>query len=131
MPFALGTDTAGSGRVPAAFNNIIGLKPTKGRFSNRGLLPACKSLDCISIFTLTVTDADTIAQMIEYYDALDSYSRQHPKTAPAKLSAKPHFAIPQKLEFFGDEQAKYAFQLAVEQLKVLGAEITEIDFSAF
>ncbi len=79
MPFALGTDTAGSGRVPAAFNNIIGLKPTKGRFSNRGLLPACKSLDCISIFALTVTDADTIAQTVEHYDALDSYSRQHPK----------------------------------------------------
>ncbi len=97
VPFALGTDTAGSGRVPAAFNNIIGLKPTKGRFSNRGLLPACKSLDCISIFALTVTDADTIAQMVEHYDALDSYSRQHPKTAPVKLSTKPHFAIPQKL----------------------------------
>ena len=131
VPFALGTDTAGSGRVPAAFNNIIGLKPTKGRFSNRGLLPACKSLDCISIFALTVTDADTIAQTVEHYDALDSYSRQHPKTTPVKLSTKPHFAIPQKLEFFGDDQAKYAFQLAVEQLKVLGAEITEIDFSAF
>ena len=69
VPFALGTDTAGSGRVPAAFNNIIGLKPTKGRFSNRGLLPACKSLDCISIFALTVTDADTIAQTVEHYDA--------------------------------------------------------------
>ena len=131
VPFALGTDTAGSGRVPAAFNNIIGLKPTKGRFSNRGLLPACKSLDCISIFALTVADADTIAQILEQYDALDSYARQHPKTAPAKLSAKPHFAIPQKLEFFGDEQSKHAFQLAVAQLKALGADITEIDFSAF
>jgi len=131
VPFALGTDTAGSGRVPAAFNNIVGLKPTKGRFSNRGLLPACKSLDCISIFALTVTDANIIAQTLEQYDALDSYSRQHPKTAPAKLSGKPHFAIPNKLEFFGDDQAKYAFQLALEQLKVLGAEITEIDFSTF
>jgi Asp-tRNAAsn/Glu-tRNAGln amidotransferase A subunit and related amidases len=53
VPIALGTDTAGSGRIPAAFNNIVGLKPTKGRFSNTGLLPACKSLDCISIFALT------------------------------------------------------------------------------
>ncbi|RGD90928.1 allophanate hydrolase [Acinetobacter sp. SWAC57] len=131
VPFALGTDTAGSGRVPAAFNNIVGLKPTKGRFSNRGLLPACKSLDCISIFALTVTDANIVAQTLEQYDALDSYSRQHPKTAPAKLSGKPHFAIPNKLEFFGDDQAKYAFKLALEQLKVLGAEITEIDFSTF
>ena len=65
VPFALGTDTAGSGRVPAAFNNIVGLKPTKGRFSNRGLLPACKSLDCISIFALTVVDADLVANILK------------------------------------------------------------------
>lgn len=131
VPFALGTDTAGSGRVPAAFNNIVGLKPTKGRFSNRGLLPACKSLDCISIFALTVADADLVANVLEAYDPLDSYSRKHPKNVPAHFSSKLKFAIPEKLNFFGDEQAEKAFQQTVQLLESLNAEITRIDFSDF
>ncbi|ENW07818.1 allophanate hydrolase [Acinetobacter beijerinckii] len=131
VPFALGTDTAGSGRVPAAFNNIVGLKPTKGRFSNRGLLPACKSLDCISIFALTVIDADLVANVLEAYDPLDSYSRKHPKNVPAHFSSKLKFAIPEKLNFFGDEQAEKAFQQTVQLLESLNAEITRIDFSDF
>lgn len=131
VPFALGTDTAGSGRVPAAFNNIVGLKPTKGRFSNRGLLPACKSLDCISIFALTVADADLVANVLEAYDSLDSYSRKHPKNVPAHFSSKLKFAIPEKLNFFGDEQAEKAFQKTVQLLESLNAEITKIDFSDF
>ena len=131
VPFALGTDTAGSGRVPAAFNNIVGLKPTKGRFSNRGLLPACKSLDCISIFALTVADADLVANVLEAYDPLDSYSRKHPKNVPAHFSSKLKFAIPEKLNFFGDEQAEKAFQQTVQLLESLNAEITKIDFSDF
>ncbi|WP_335962641.1 allophanate hydrolase [Acinetobacter haemolyticus] len=131
VPFALGTDTAGSGRVPAAFNNIVGLKPTKGRFSNRGLLPACKSLDCISIFALTVVDADLVANVLEAYDPLDSYSRKHPKNVPAHFSSKLKFAIPEKLNFFGDEQAEKTFQQTVQLLESLNAEITKIDFSDF
>nr|WP_314369623.1 allophanate hydrolase [uncultured Acinetobacter sp.] len=131
VPFALGTDTAGSGRVPAAFNNIVGLKPTKGRFSNRGLLPACKSLDCISIFALTVADADLVANILEVYDPLDSYSRKHPKNVPAHFSSKLKFAIPEKLNFFGDEQAEKVFQQTVQLLESLNAEITKIDFSDF
>lgn len=131
VPFALGTDTAGSGRVPAAFNNIVGLKPTKGRFSNRGLLPACKSLDCISIFALTVADADLVANVLEAYDPLDSYSRKHPKNVPAHFSSKLKFAIPEKLNFFDDEQAEKAFQQTIQLLESLNAEITKIDFSDF
>lgn len=131
VPFALGTDTAGSGRVPAAFNNIVGLKPTKGRFSNRGLLPACKTLDCISIFALTIVDADLVANVLEAYDPLDSYSRKHPKNVPAHFSSKLKFAIPEKLNFFGDEQAEKAFQQTVQLLKSLNAEITKIDFTDF
>lgn len=131
VPFALGTDTAGSGRVPAAFNNIVGLKPTKGRFSNRGLLPACKSLDCISIFALIVADADLVANVLEAYDPSDSYSRKHPKNVPAHFSSKLKFAIPEKLNFFGDEQAEKAFQQTVQLLESLNAEITKIDFSDF
>lgn len=131
FPFALGTDTAGSGRVPAAFNNIVGLKPTKGRFSNRGLLPACKSLDCISIFALTVVDADLVANVLEAYDPLDSYSRKHPKNVPAHFSTKLKFAIPEKLNFFGDQLAEKAFQQTVQLLQSLNAEISQIDFSDF
>ena len=131
VPIALGTDTAGSGRIPAAFNNIVGLKPTKGRFSNTGLLPACKSLDCISIFALTVADATAVAEVMEGFDVSDSYSRVNPATAPAKFSAQLKLAIPKQLEFFGDAQSADAFQQALIELKNLGAELTEIDFSAF
>ncbi|UUS66165.1 MULTISPECIES: allophanate hydrolase [unclassified Acinetobacter] len=131
VPIALGTDTAGSGRIPAAFNNIVGLKPTKGRFSNTGLLPACKSLDCISIFALTVVDATAVAEVMEGFDVSDSYSRVNPATAPAKFSAQLKLAIPKQLDFFGDAQSADAFQQALIELKNLGAELTEIDFSAF
>ncbi|UUM26650.1 allophanate hydrolase [Acinetobacter colistiniresistens] len=131
VPFSLGTDTAGSGRVPAAFNNIVGLKPTKGRFSNRGLLPAVKSIDCISIFALTVADAELVAAQAEVYDPLDSYSRQHPKNVPARFSSQLKFAIPDQLNFFGDVQAEKAFLQTIQLLESLNAEITPIDFSAF
>lgn len=131
VPFSLGTDTAGSGRVPAAFNNIVGLKPTKGRFSNYGLMPAVKSIDCISIFALTVDDAEVVAQVLEQFDVRDSYSRHNPKTAPAKLSSALHFAIPKTLQFFGDVQAEQAFQQALAQLKQMNVTLTEIDFSIF
>ncbi|UIJ77300.1 allophanate hydrolase [Acinetobacter sp. SH20PTE14] len=131
VPIALGTDTAGSGRIPAAFNNIVGLKPTKGRFSNTGLLPACKSLDCISIFALTVADATAVADVMEGFDVSDSYSRVNPATAPATFSAQLKLAIPKQLEFFCDAQSADAFQQALTKLKNLGAELTEIDFSAF
>lgn len=131
VPFALGTDTAGSGRVPAAFNNIVGLKPTKGRFSNRGLMPACKTLDCITVFALTVGDASTVAQIMEQFDDQDAYSRSNPKTAPARLSSKLHFAIPEHLNFYGDSQSEHAFQKTLEDLEHLGASFTKIDFKDF
>lgn len=131
VPFALGTDTAGSGRVPASFNNIIGLKPSRGRLSNRGVFPACKSLDCVSIFTLTVADAEQILHLSEGYDAKDSYSRKNPQTAPANFSKALHFAVPKQLQFCGDTFAAQAFQNSLIQLKKLGAKITPIDFTPF
>src|SRR5690606_37854998 len=85
VPFSLGTDTAGSGRVPAGFNNIVGLKPTKGWLSTRGVVPACRTLDCVSIFALTVGDADTVAMLAGGYDAHDPYSRPAP-AMPAQLA---------------------------------------------
>lgn len=131
LPFSLGTDTAGSGRVPAAFNNIIGLKPTKGRISNHGVFPACKSIDCVSIFALSVADAAAVADVAAGYDDKDSYSRKDPCTAPARFSAQLKFAVPEQLEFFGDLQAEAAFSKALQKLQFLGAELVPIDFSAF
>ncbi|WP_445115724.1 allophanate hydrolase [Acinetobacter sp. WZC-1] len=131
VPFSLGTDTAGSGRVPAAFNNIVGLKPTRGRFSIQGLLPACKSIDCISVFALTVADAEQAANLMESYDLNDGYSRKNPQTAPARFSSGLNFAIPARLEFFGDRQSEQAFAHTLKILASMNATVTEIDFSVF
>lgn len=86
VPLALGTDTAGSGRVPAAFNGLVGVKPSRGLVSNRGLLPACPSLDCITTLTRTVADAQTAFEAIIGYDAADPYSRQMPAGLPPGVS---------------------------------------------
>jgi len=131
VPFSLGTDTAGSGRVPAGFNNIVGLKPSKGWLSTTGLVPACRSLDCISIFALTVADAQCVAQIAGGYDASDAYSRPNPNRAPVNMPAAPKLAIPEQLEFFGDSQNQAVFEQAIKRLRELGAIITPIDFSPF
>lgn len=131
VAFSLGTDTAGSGRVPAGFNNIVGLKPTKGWLSTKGLLPACRLIDCISVFGLTVSDAELVATLAGGYDEADDYSRKNPCTAPVGITNKPKLAIPKQLEFFADKQTEAVYRQAIKQLEELGAEITEIDFSAF
>ncbi|WP_413738107.1 allophanate hydrolase [Sodalis sp. RH21] len=131
VPFALGTDTAGSGRVPAGFNNIVGLKPTKGWLSNRGVVPACRLNDCVSILALTVADAREVAAITGGYDAGDAYSRHNPHTAPAALPAAPRFALPDRLEFFGDRDSERAFAQAVADLTACGAVLETIDFTPF
>ncbi|HAT4917511.1 TPA: allophanate hydrolase [Serratia marcescens] len=131
VPFALGTDTAGSGRVPAGFNNIVGLKPTKGRLSNRGVVPACRLNDTVSVFALTVADAAQVAELASGFDAADPYSRPDPHTAPADIPAAPRFAIPAQLEFFGDVQAERAFHRALAQLQAGGATLEPLDFAPF
>lgn len=131
VAFALGTDTAGSGRVPAGFNNIIGLKPTKGWLSTQGVVPACRLNDCVSIFALTVADAWSVATLAGGYDAADPYSRQHPRTAPARFADAPRIAVPDRLEFFGDAQSEAAFSRSLAQLEAMGATLERIDFSAF
>lgn len=131
VPFALGTDTAGSGRVPAGFNNIVGLKPTKGRLSNRGVVPACRLNDTISVFALTVADAAQVAELASGFDAADPYSRADPHTAPADIPAAPRFAVPAQLEFFGDVQAERAFHRALAQLQAGGATLEPLDFAPF
>lgn len=130
VPFSLGTDTAGSGRVPAGHNNIVGLKPTKGWFSTTGLIPACRTIDVISIFALTVDDAWQVAQVMQDYDASDDYSRMHPQNVPSQFS-KGKIAIPDTLEFYGDAETEKAFNLAIARVQSLGYMVEPIDFAPF
>ena len=131
VAFALGTDTAGSGRVPAGFNNIVGLKPTKGWLSTSGLVPACRTLDCISVFALTVADAQAVANIAGGFDASDAYSRKNPNSAKVGMPARPRLAVPAAPEFFGDAQNQAVFEQALGKLRELGAELVEIDFTPF
>jgi len=134
VSFALGTDTAGSGRVPAAFNNLVGLKPTRGLLSNRGMVPACRSIDCISIFALTVPDALTVLDVAQGFDEQDAYSRAQPAGFRVSLRPAPAaftFAVPHQaeLEFFGDVEAQTLFAEAVARAEALGGTKIEIDFA--
>lgn len=127
VSFALGTDTAGSGRVPAGFNNIVGLKPTKGWLSTGGLVPACRSLDCISILAFSVPDALTVLDVAEGYDPDDPYSR-HAGLSPASGL---RLGIPDAPNFFGDHAAAAAFGAACARAEVLGAILVGFDFTPF
>jgi allophanate hydrolase len=127
--FALGTDTAGSGRVPAAFNNLIGLKPTNGRLSTTGVVPACRSLDCVSIFALTAEDAGIVLGAAEGFDAADPYSQ----TIPERALRGRRCGVPRadQLEFYGDAEYARLFAGAVARFEKLGGSIVPIDFSPF
>ncbi len=135
VTFALGTDTAGSGRVPAAFNNLVGLKPTRGSLSTRGVVPACRSLDCVSIFALTSGDAWQVFQAARGFDAADPYS--NPSAAvdgPAPwLGGRFQFGVPKpcQLEFFGDADAQRLYEEANRALESLGGTLQEFDFQPF
>jgi allophanate hydrolase len=128
--FSLGTDTAGSGRVPAGLNGIVGLKPTRGLLSTRGVVPACRSLDCVSIFAHTVADAWQVAQCAAGYDAEDSYSRNVPMLGVLRRGYR--IAIPAVLEFYGDTVAEQAFNATLERLRRLpGCTIGTVDYTPF
>ena len=130
VSFSLGTDTAGSGRVPAGLNNIVGLKPSRGLISARGVVPACQSLDCVSVFALTVPDALAVFDVAAGYDAEDPYSRVlDPQAAVGPDEFR--FAIPDPLEFYGDEPARQAFDDALGRLQRLGGRASRVDFSVF
>jgi allophanate hydrolase len=133
VSFSLGTDTAGSGRVPAAFNNLVGLKPTHGWLSTSGVVPACRSLDCVSIFALTADDAECVLAIAGQFDASDDYARQSPPSEAAFDSGHFRFGVPPKeqLEFFGNQDGAELFAKAIEQLKTLGGKKIEIDFEPF
>lgn len=135
VSFSLGTDTAGSGRVPAAFNNIVGLKPTKGALSTSGVVPACRSLDCVSVFALTVEDAAAVTAIAGGYDVNDPFSRMAPvgSVGPVAVPASFRFGVPaaSQLEWFGDAVSPECFARAVNALETLGGVRIEIDFTPF
>ena len=128
VSFSLGTDTAGSGRVPAGLNNIVGLKPSRGLISTRGVVPACRSLDCVSVFALTVPDAVAVLDVLRGYDAGDPWSRKL-KLSARQLPERFTFALPAPLEFHGDAHAMHAFNEAVDRLKGLGGKAVEVDIA--
>jgi allophanate hydrolase len=136
VSFSLGTDTAGSGRVPAAFNNVVGLKPSKGALSTRGVVPACRSLDCISVFALTVSDACIVASAAKDWDELDPFCRfdaQAIAFAPQDGRRSWRIGIPSRdqLVFFDDAHARAAFDDAVERLRAMDCTVVEVDFGPF
>ena len=129
VPLALGTDTAGSGRVPAGFNNIVGLKPSLGLISTHGLVPACRTLDCISIFALTVDDAWAALSAVAGPDRADSYSRNRPLGRPGAMPdhLKLGVPIPGQRLFFGDKDYEAGYDAALGRLARLGCELVEVD----
>jgi allophanate hydrolase len=136
VSFSLGTDTAGSGRVPAMFNNLIGLKPTRGILSTHGVVPACRTLDCVSIFAETAHDAALVLSVAEGFDANDPYSRQPgvgAGAAPWAGTGSFRFGIPseQPLNFYGDPYNPALYKAAVQQLISLGGTAVEFDLAPF
>jgi len=129
--FSLGTDTAGSGRVPAAFNNLVGYKPTLGSLSMRGVVPACRSLDAMSIFALTAEDAVQVARVAVRFDPDDPWSRPAGRADRPRFGRAPtfRFAVPQaaQLEFFGNAAYEKLYGDAVQRLRDLGGEACEVD----
>jgi allophanate hydrolase len=133
VPLTLGTDTAGSGRVPAMLNNIVGLKPSLGLIPTAGVVPACRTLDCVSIFTLTVDDAVAALDVMGGYDAHDPYSR---KRVPGSLTAFPKglkLGVPRngQLIFFGDKASEKAYEDALKRWTALGATLVQFDLEPF
>jgi allophanate hydrolase len=136
VSFALGTDTAGSGRVPAALNNLIGHKPTKGLFSNSGLVPACLSLDCITVFALNTQDAALVTSVAGQYDKLDNYARENKpdnllRYFEPKLPEHFSFGVPSNLDFYNNPETEALFEKTVTQLENLGGKKVNVDFSPF
>ncbi len=132
-PLALGTDTAGSGRVPAGFNNIVGLKPSRGLVSAAGVVPACRTLDCVSVFALTVDDAMATLNVVAGPDVADAFSRARPLPAVGPMPSGVRLGVPMPGHrlFFGDRASEAAYQAALEKFAALGAKIVEFDIEPF
>ncbi|HXL13408.1 MAG TPA: allophanate hydrolase [Bradyrhizobium sp.] len=133
VPLALGTDTAGSGRVPAMLNNIVGLKPSVGLISTAGVVPACRTLDCVSILSLTADDAMTALAAMAGPDSADSFSRSRPLSAMTAFPDHLRLGVPLsgQLIFFGDKAAEAAYRDALKRWTSLGATLVEFDLEPF
>lgn len=131
VAFGLGTDTAGSGRVPAAFNNLVGLKPTRGRLSNRGVVPACRSLDCVSILASTCYDAAAVLAATEANDPEDPFSRSEKERSLPEGTIR--FGRPRnhQLEFFGNDEARFLYDEACQRMVAVGGVQIEFDYEPF
>ncbi|MCS7291904.1 MAG: allophanate hydrolase [Gloeomargarita sp. SKYBB_i_bin120] len=132
VSFSLGTDTAGSGRVPAALNGIVGLKPTRGYLSTRGVVPAVRSLDCVSIFAQTVGDAQAVFQVAAGFDPEDPFSRR-PAPPPALPPTTVRLGVPplEQLDFMGNQAAAQNYQAAVQRFADIGAQVVTVDIQPF
>jgi len=128
VAFALGTDTAGSGRVPAAFNHLVGFKPTKGRWSTRGVVPACRSLDCLTVLASTAAEAALVDEVVAGFDAADPYSRREPQARPAEIAIV-GLPRPDQLDWLGDGEAPGLYRQAVERVRTLGVKLVEVDIA--
>ncbi|MCH8466093.1 MAG: allophanate hydrolase, partial [Roseinatronobacter sp.] len=133
VSFALGTDTAGSGRVPAALNGIVGLKPTLGAISRSGVVPACRTLDTISIFALTTADARAVLHVAAFPDQTDAFSRSLRLPPAEGFAPALRLGVPnaQSREFFGDMLQAASFSATLERLTEMGFELREVDFTPF
>ncbi|MDR4306028.1 allophanate hydrolase [Chelatococcus sambhunathii] len=133
VAFALGTDTAGSGRVPAGLNNIVGLKPTLGAIPTKGVVPACKTIDCVSVFALSVDDAYAVFSAMAGFEQADPFSRAF-RTAPLG-PPPPRFRVgvptPSTRSFGGDPAAEAAYEATLADVQALGGELVELDFEPF
>ena len=130
VSFALGTDTAGSGRVPAAFNNIVGLKPTRGALSSRGVVPACRSLDCVTLFCLTNGDAKLLFSIAAGYDEQDAYSRHLIPDRPLPSKYRIGIPSPEILQCL-ESNYRTLFGEAAKRVEALGNTVVEVDVSPF
>jgi allophanate hydrolase len=133
VSFALGTDTAGSGRIPAAFNNIVGLKPSKGLISMRGVVPACRTQDAVSIFALTIADAAKVAMTAIAFDEEDPFARLGAPSFAIEVAPEPlRVGVPKgPIPFFGDKDYESLYHAAVGRLAALGVRIVPIDYAPF
>lgn len=125
--FALGTDTAGSGRVPAAFNHLVGLKPTRGRWSTRGVVPACRSLDCVTVMTSTAADAALVDDCVAGFDEADPYAREN--AAGEAFGASFRVGVPATLAWLSDVQSEALFRKAVARIEAMGGTIVDVDIA--
>ena len=135
VSFAVATDTAGSGRVPAAFHNVVGLKPSRGLISTRGLVPACRSADCLTVMALTCEDARLVASVATGYDELDPFSRPAAREFQWTAMARPasiRLVVPRSEDLvFGDEEARKAFDRACEALVAMGWVLEPVAMAPF